>query len=261
MTFLVPAGGTGSLRLQGRAVAPGDVVVLFEGDELDCRSSGPAALVWVSAERRGLEAHVRALLGRHLSELRLQGQLSALRADRGALLALGRELAARAAAQPRVLHEAAQARTLEANVVSALLSGVGASRGPDHHSAGRRLARRAEAWLRSNLAEAPNIAALCAAMGASERRLHDAFRRHLDVSPKAYLKALRLNAARHDLLRGRPATRVTDVALDWGFGHFGWFSQDYRRLFGETPSQTLQHARGSARPALAGRAAAGVGSL
>jgi len=36
---------------------------------------------------------------------------------------------------------------------------------------------------------------------------------------------------------------VTDVALDWGFLHFGWFSQDYRRLFGETPSQTLHRGR------------------
>ncbi len=36
---------------------------------------------------------------------------------------------------------------------------------------------------------------------------------------------------------------MTDVALDWGFLHFGWFSQDYRRLFGETPSQTLLRGR------------------
>ena len=36
---------------------------------------------------------------------------------------------------------------------------------------------------------------------------------------------------------------MTDVALAWGFVHFGWFSQDYRRLFGETPSQTLHRGR------------------
>jgi transcriptional regulator GlxA family with amidase domain len=104
---------------------------------------------------------------------------------------------------------------------------------------GRALALRAEAWLRQNLAEPPTIARLCAALGVSERTLHEAFRRHLDATPKAYAKTLRLNAARRDLLRGAAERRVTDVALDWGFAHFGWFSQDYRRLFGETPSQTL----------------------
>ena len=116
---------------------------------------------------------------------------------------------------------------------------VGASR------RGRVLALRAVAWLCQKLTEPPSIAALCAALGASERTLHEAFREHLDTTPKAYLKTLRLEAARHDLLTGE-VKRVTDVALDWGFLHFGWFSHDYRRLFGETPSQTLKRSRGAA---------------
>jgi AraC family transcriptional regulator, ethanolamine operon transcriptional activator len=107
----------------------------------------------------------------------------------------------------------------------------------------RALALRAEAWLRQNLADPPTIADLCRALGVSERTLHEAFREHMGTTPKAYLKTLRLNAARHDLVTKAPTTRVTDVALDWGFVHFGWFSQDYRRLFGETPSQTLQRGR------------------
>jgi len=83
-------------------------------------------------------------------------------------------------------------------------------------------------------------------VNVSERTLHAAFRENLGTTPKAYLKMLRLNSAHHDLLRGGARTRVTDVALDWGFVHFGWFSQDYRRLFGETPSQTLHRARAEA---------------
>jgi transcriptional regulator GlxA family with amidase domain len=108
---------------------------------------------------------------------------------------------------------------------------------------GRVLALRAEAWLRQNLSEPPTIAALSEAVGVSERTLHEAFRAHMETTPKAYLKTLRLNAARDSLLEGREGRRVTDVALDWGFLHFGWFSQDYRRLFGETPSQTLRRVR------------------
>jgi AraC family ethanolamine operon transcriptional activator len=116
----------------------------------------------------------------------------------------------------------------------------------------RLLALRAEAWLRQNMAEPPTIAALCAAVGTRERTLHEAFREHLNTSPMAHLKTLRLRAARRDLLAGF-GKRVTDVALDWGFCHFGWFSQDYRRLFGETPNHTLQRARSGGRPAVAGR--------
>jgi AraC family ethanolamine operon transcriptional activator len=87
------------------------------------------------------------------------------------------------------------------------------------------------------------MADLCAAVGAGERTIHEAFREHLGTTPMAYQKALRLNAARQALVRAGARTKVTDVALDWGFLHFGWFSQDYRRLFGETPSQTLHRCR------------------
>ncbi|MCK5375915.1 MAG: helix-turn-helix domain-containing protein, partial [Acidobacteria bacterium] len=33
---------------------------------------------------------------------------------------------------------------------------------------------------------------------------------------------------------------VTDVANNWGFWHMGQFAADYRKMFGELPSQTLQ---------------------
>jgi len=80
---------------------------------------------------------------------------------------------------------------------------------------------------------------LCQAVGASERTLHLAFRQHLGTTPKAHLKALRLNAVRRDLRAAPPGTGVMDVAMRWGFFHAGWLSQDYRRMFGESPSTTL----------------------
>jgi transcriptional regulator GlxA family with amidase domain len=65
---------------------------------------------------------------------------------------------------------------------------------------------------------------LCRALNARERTLHAAFCDHLGTSPKAYLKQLRLTAARSELRRTQPGTRVTDVALRWGSLHFGWFA-------------------------------------
>lgn len=114
-------------------------------------------------------------------------------------------------------------------------------------SRGQRLASDAEAWLRENLTESLTIPVLCHAVQASERTLHAAFRKHLGTTPKARFKALRLEAARRDLLHGRGGTRVTDVALCWGFLHFGWFAHDYRHCFGETPSDTLRRARRTLR--------------
>lgn len=241
VTFLVPTGG--GCRIQGRPVSAGGLVVLFDGEEMDYRSAGAAGLVSVSMERSALEGHVRAHLGRHLGELRLQGRLSGLWTDAEVLKHLGHDLAARAAARPGTLRDLAFTRSVEARLVRLLFGGFEKPSEAAPPCRSRALAKRAEAWLRQNLTEPPTIATLCAALHTSERTLHEAFREHLGTTPKAYAKALRLNAARQDLLQGRATTRVTDVALDWGFLHFGWFSQDYRRLFGETPSQTLHRGR------------------
>jgi tetratricopeptide (TPR) repeat protein/AraC-like DNA-binding protein len=66
------------------------------------------------------------------------------------------------------------------------------------------------------------------------------FRVFLGKTPWMALSDLRFDAARRELLRGLPETRVMDVALRYGFSHYGRFSVDYRRRFDETPSMTLK---------------------
>ena len=41
--------------------------------------------------------------------------------------------------------------------------------------------------------------------------------------------------------RGQPVT-VTEIATDFGFAELGRFSVEYRKVFGESPSETLYHA-------------------
>jgi AraC family ethanolamine operon transcriptional activator len=84
---------------------------------------------------------------------------------------------------------------------------------------------------------APTVTQLCAATGVSRRTLQNAFLRVLDMSPLAYIKAVRLKQAREALKNARS---VTDAATACGFWHFGHFSQDYQSMFGERPSDTLK---------------------
>ncbi|MCK0164137.1 helix-turn-helix domain-containing protein [Marinobacter sp. S6332] len=89
----------------------------------------------------------------------------------------------------------------------------------------------------------PSIAEICVATSASERSLQYAFRNFLQLTPVAYLRTLRLNRVRADLLAATPShTTVTLIAMRWGFVHLGDFSRDYRCLFGEPPSETLAQA-------------------
>jgi AraC family ethanolamine operon transcriptional activator len=103
-----------------------------------------------------------------------------------------------------------------------------------------RLVGRGEDYLRANLGHSLSMFDLCREVGVSERTLDYAFRELRGLSPMAYVKACRLNAVRQELkaaAAGRAS--VHEIAQRWGFWHTGEFAADYRRLFGELPSQTL----------------------
>lgn len=104
-----------------------------------------------------------------------------------------------------------------------------------------RIVQNAEVLLMSRIDEPVYTEELCAALGASARKLHDAFVATVGMSPHAYLKARRLVLARRALMRrsADAAQRVKTVALAHGFVHFGNFAKDYRRMFGEAPSATF----------------------
>lgn len=112
-----------------------------------------------------------------------------------------------------------------------------------------RVVRAAEEFLTSHLDRPIFREQLCGALGVSMRKLHDAFMATVGMSPQSYLKARRLVLARRSLRRGDGTlAQVKGVALAHGFFHFGHFAQDYRRQFGERPSDTRKSLyRGSGR--------------
>lgn len=78
--------------------------------------------------------------------------------------------------------------------------------------------------------------------GTSERMLELAAWDVYGVTPHYWIKLARLNAAYRDLLNGR-GTSVTEVCTRWQFYHPGHFARDYRKLFGELPSETFRKAQ------------------
>ena len=125
-------------------------------------------------------------------------------------------------------------------IASALISSELA---PVNPSAARReyALRNAIEYIQETANEAVTIETVCNEIGVGMRTLQRAFRDRYDLSPKFYLQSQKLNSIYKILLRAHPqTTRVTDVAMDQGYWHLGQFASDYRRFFGELPSDTLQ---------------------
>ncbi|OXR41485.1 HTH-type transcriptional activator RhaS [Nocardia cerradoensis] len=101
--------------------------------------------------------------------------------------------------------------------------------------------RRAVAYMESHIHEDIAVTDIAAAAYVTVRALQLAFRRHLDTTPTAYLKRLRLRGAHEDLITGSAddGDSVATIAAAWGFGHPGRFAALYRRHYGRSPAAVL----------------------
>jgi len=83
---------------------------------------------------------------------------------------------------------------------------------------------------------------LCKIANVSRRALQYCFEQGLGMSPIQYIRDCRLNEIRRTLLAQDNDIGVADLALNLGFFHLGTFNSQYKQLFGETPTQTMQRA-------------------
>jgi AraC-like DNA-binding protein/tetratricopeptide (TPR) repeat protein len=101
--------------------------------------------------------------------------------------------------------------------------------------------------LRADPGRGWTIGALAASCDIPRRTLEKHFRRHLQQTPVEFLRAVRLDCARHELLRAAPRATVTEIALQCGFNHFGRFAAWYREQYGESPLATLKRSQSAAQ--------------
>lgn len=104
--------------------------------------------------------------------------------------------------------------------------------------------KRAEDYIHANGEKPLRMAELVRHCGVSTSALCAGFQKFRGTSPMAYVKSVRLERARTLLLAsGSACETVTAAAMRVGFSHLGHFTADYKRKFGETPSETLRKAR------------------
>jgi transcriptional regulator GlxA family with amidase domain len=103
--------------------------------------------------------------------------------------------------------------------------------------------RRAERFIIDNASASITISDVADHLGISLRSLQAGFRQWRETTPTAFLRRVRLQLVRDELLRSGTEANVTAVALRRGFSHLGRFSAQYRAIFGEDPSVTLRRGR------------------
>jgi AraC-like DNA-binding protein len=99
--------------------------------------------------------------------------------------------------------------------------------------------KRAIEYMEGHLDQAVTLADIVRASGVPGRTLFKHFKEYQGVSPMNYLRTARFQKVRDELRHAEPDGCVMDIAMHWGFEHMGRFAVEYRRRFGESPSQAM----------------------
>ncbi len=148
---------------------------------------------------------------------------------------------------PEIIGNSDSARGLEQTLIEAMVDCL--SHGQEHESTlaqGQHaiVMRRFRRVLEENPEQPLFIPEICKAIGVSGRTLRLCCQEHLGMSPKRYLLLRRMHFVRRALRAATSEITITDVATRYGFWQLGRFAVEYRALFDESPSATLQRQSG-----------------
>jgi len=241
--FEAKTGNTSELIRHGSAA------VGSPGRDQIIRSAPDCARLAVSIARDTVIKQLSALIDDAVDEPLVFAALMALDEPNVAGVAnLVRWAVAELERSPSLLHNRLAATQFEQLLVTALLIAQHSNyrqRLEKLNGAGFSIrgVKRAVDYMEAN-ADAPiTLSDLVAASGTAGRTLYKHFRLSKGMSPMAYLRKVRLQKVREEILSDDGASTVTEIATRWGFNHLGHFSAEYRRHYGETPSATLRRRR------------------
>jgi AraC-like DNA-binding protein len=147
---------------------------------------------------------------------------------------------------PEVIAHLEAARGLEEALIEAMVDCIVTPDRREDTAAQRRhtaIMRRFHTALAASEGTAVYFPQLCKKIGVSGRTLRVICQEHLGLSPKRYLLVRRMHLARRALREATPTGRaVTDIATQFGFWELGRFAVEYKKLFDESPSETVRGA-------------------
>ncbi len=259
--FAVPLIVPGAARMQGREVDERSVFVLQGGDEFMFHTPMGIDMLAITFNRETFEQAISSAprpeeLERMLRQPVLQIPIARLRKCRDRLMGFFDHALFSAS------NEAIQTEPwLEAALISemmSLLTDPECDKDQRHgSSSGSYIVEKCHQLTMIDKVNPPSVIDICQRLRVSRRSVQNGFRNVTDTTPVNYIRCVRLNGVRRELMTtGSAHLSIGDAAARWGFFHLSHFAADYQELFGELPSQTLRSDGIAGRPGGKGTALA-----
>ena len=231
----------------GLKMGIGDLMFYSVGERLHQRTSGTSQWSIVSVDPKFFAGSSMALTGSEITPPPIGEALRPLPSNAIKLRRLHAKACRLAETSPQTVTNREVARSIEQGIIHTLVNCLTAEAAHSKSAKQRHFAgimTRLEDLLAVNGGRKVLIPKLSEAIGVSERTLRNCCFEVLGISPSQYLRLRRLNLVHVALRHSDPATaKICDIAESYGFTELGRFAVFYRKIFGETPSATLQHAR------------------
>lgn len=240
-----PIVAEGSLHVRGRPIARGQPVLVGPCEDIAFIANGRTDLALAAVPLNQIERWMQIRRGapgldrKYLDRPWKMAEHEIVR--RGTALAILLKSLLRCASADSAQNALASIESQIVDVLLGMVPSVDVAE-PLHRRA--RVAMKLRDMLQSSVETPISVAAICEALDIRERTLFLASVEAFGRPPKALLLEMRLNAVRRVLLHPTAELTVTAAAASFGFWHFGHFSGEYKRQFGELPSSTLAKALG-----------------
>ncbi len=247
-TFGIPVEMDGLGWYCGEVFDQNSILTLRGGAELDFRTPTMLDIVAVTADADALNHYamqvdhidLEAMLGSRRILPNTPKQVAELRSFLLTVLASIN-------VAPAMANHAQMRKAIEQGIYNCLLLSISnesdATRPSTTPHSRVQIVERAREYMRAHIDEPITVADLCRELNVSRRTLQYSFQDVLDLNPVSFLRAKRLNGARSELRRKPERESVADIAARWGFWHLSHFAADYKSMFGELPSETVNKTR------------------
>jgi AraC-like DNA-binding protein len=229
----------------GSKIGSGEIMTLGSGERLHMRSDGPCrwGSIWLPAAE--LLRYGGALTGAALSVPSAPQSWRPWRAIIRHLHHLHSAAIGHIESRSNALLDDETAHGLEQQLIHAVVECLATGSAIEAAPPTRRdqdVALRFEALLQGQPKQGPlKMAEICAVLGVSALALSLCCEEQLGMGPAEYLRRRRMQLAHRALRHGNAdGANVSDIARRYGFRGLGRFAADYRALYGELPSATLQ---------------------
>ncbi len=220
--------------------------ILQPGRSIHVYRPARTPLIVLSAEIADLQRLIEEITGTNCGGLEFELGLN-LRSDAGQRLQRILDFVVQELdADPSAAHHPIVRRQLDDLLLSGMLSLPGTHHrmlDRSNHAIASAVVRRAEEFMESNIGRPIGMSEVAAECECSRTKLFQAFKRERPWTPLQFLVRRRMERARRRLLAPSDGTTVSMVSLECGYANFSRFAQEYRKLFAESPSTTLNRSR------------------